>query len=386
MKILHVISSGGMYGAEAVILNLSRTLNSSGHQSILGVFANASNPNLQLHEAALVQSVESHLIPCYGQFDRNTITSLRELAARVGADIVHAHGYKADFYTYFFSRSAKIPVVSTCHNWLDENFTVYLYGVLDRLVLRRFAGVVAVSDEVQNRLLKSGVKANKIRLIRNGVDLRPFDTATPVLRDVGAAQPKWLVGLVGRLSPEKGVDTFIRAAAVVQQSLPAARFVVIGDGPDREKLTTLIDELRVGDFVRLLGRRTDMPSVYASLDVMVSSSRQEGLPIAILEGMASRLPIVATPVGQVPTLIRTEETGLLVPVDDTSALAAAIIDLLQSQERRTQFGAAARTLVETEYSAKRMTAEYLSLYSDAAVAKQGKNRSDKPASTSRRTL
>ncbi len=154
MKILHIISSGGMYGAEAVILNLSRTLNERAHSSVLGVFSNSANPNLQLHEAATKEHIESHLIPCTGQIDRTVIASIRDLAARTNADIVHAHGYKADIYSYIALRRSAIPLISTCHTWYDNDLFVSLYGMADRMVLRNFAAIVAVSDEVKLRLLK----------------------------------------------------------------------------------------------------------------------------------------------------------------------------------------------------------------------------------------
>src|SRR5665213_4311282 len=113
MKILHVISSGGMYGAEAVILNHSRTLNRNGHASVLGVFSNTSNPNLQLHEAATREGIESHLIPCNGQIDRTVARGIRQLAEATGADNVHARGYKSDVYTYFALRGTNVRFVST---------------------------------------------------------------------------------------------------------------------------------------------------------------------------------------------------------------------------------------------------------------------------------
>jgi glycosyltransferase involved in cell wall biosynthesis len=111
-----------------------------------------------------------------------------------------------------------------------------------------------------------------------------------------------------------------------------------------------------------------MPSFYASLDVMVSSSRQEGLPIAILEGMASRLPLIATPVGAIPTVIQNGRTGVLVPSENVELLARAIVDLLQDHEKRERLGSAARRLVEEEFSAARMTADYLRVYEDAVAA------------------
>jgi glycosyltransferase involved in cell wall biosynthesis len=380
MKILHIISSGGMYGAEAVILNMSRTLNRGPHRSMLGVFSNSSNPNHQLHERAMKEDIASNLIPCKGQIDGTTATSIRELAARTEADVVHAHGYKADIYVYLALRRLGIPLVSTCHTWYDNDFLVSLYGKVDRFVLRKYSRIVAVSDEVKQRLFKAGVRGEKIRLVRNGIDLRPFDGAVPELREDSTPDRELIVGLIGRLSWEKGVDIFLQAAARVLVEFPGVRFVVVGEGPDKDKLERLVDELDIRESVSMLGRRDDMPSVYASLDVMVSSSRQEGLPMAILEGMASRLPLVATAVGEVPTVVLDGCTGVLVPAEDADLLAAGIVELLRDPEKRTRLGAAARRRIEEEYSAERMTADYLRVYGEAiAGAKEGRESPAEPS-------
>ncbi len=366
MKILHIISSGGMYGAEAVILNMSRTLNEGSHRSTIGVFANSSNPNLQLHERAAKEGIESNLIPCKGQIDRTVIASIRELAARTNVDIVHAHGYKADIYVYLALRGLGTPLVSTCHTWYDNDLLVTLYGMADRFVLRNYAGVVAVSDEVKQRLLKAGVSEKNIHLVPNGIDLRPFNNAPPSLREASTSNHTPIVGLVGRLSKEKGIDIFLHAAARVLVEFPSAKFVVVGEGPDQAMLQALIDELNIRESVSMLGRRDDMPSVYASLDLMVSSSRQEGLPMAILEGMASRLPLVATAVGDVPTLVLDGRTGVLVPAENVELLATGIVELLRDSTKRERLGAAARQHIEEEFSAERMTADYLRVYEEAA--------------------
>lgn len=366
MKILHTISSGGMYGAEAVILNLSRTLAEANHTSVIGVFVNSSNPNLQLHGTAAKQGLESHLIPCNGQVDRTTIATIRKLAIESGSDVVHAHGYKADIYAYLAVRGQGVPFVSTCHTWYDTDWLVSLYGKVDRFVLRKFGRVVAVSDEVRQRLLGAGVRDDRIRMVRNGIDLRPFDGAKASVRD-GSDRP--IVGLIGRLAWEKGVDIFLAAAAKVLVEFPETRFVVVGEGPDREKLDRTIEELGIGGNVDMLGRRDDMPAVYASLDIMVSSSRQEGLPMAILEGMASSLPLVATSVGEVPTVVQDGKTGIVVPPENPDAVAAGIVDLLRDPEKRKRFGAAGRQLIEDEYSAERMTADYLRVYEEAIAGR-----------------
>jgi glycosyltransferase involved in cell wall biosynthesis len=370
MKILHIISSGGMYGAEAVILNMSRTLNESSHSSTLGVFSNSANPNLQLHETATAQGIESHLISCAGQIDRTVPSSIRELAARTKADVVHAHGYKADIYCYFALRGSGVPLVSTCHTWYDNDLTVSLYGAADRLVLRNYAAIVAVSEDVRQRLLKAGVRKEKIHVVRNGIDLRPFDNAAPSLLEISSPDNAPIVGLIGRLATEKGVDIFLRAAARVLAELPATKFVVIGEGPDRERLELLIDELQVRNNVFMLGRRDDMPSVYSSLDIMVSASRREGLPMAILEGMASSRPVVATAVGAVPDVIVDGRTGVLVPPENVEALASKIVTLLNNRTQRQNLGAAAKRLIEEEFSAERMTTDYLHIYEQAIATKK----------------
>jgi glycosyltransferase involved in cell wall biosynthesis len=237
----------------------------------------------------------------------------------------------------------------------------------DRMVLRSYAAVVAVSEDVRQRLLNAGVRDDKIHIVCNGIDLRPFDNASPALHKNPSQA---LVGLVGRLATEKGVDIFLRTAARVLIDLPSTKFVIVGDGPDRNQLELLIDELGVRNSVTLLGRRDDMPAVYASLDLMVSSSRHEGLPIAILEGMASRLPIIATAVGAVPTVVLDGRTGVIVPPENIDSLASKIVELLNSALERNRLGNAARNLIEEEFSADRMTADYLHVYEKAIETKK----------------
>ncbi len=368
MRVLHIISSGGMYGAEAVILNLSQRLLQTGHSSVLGIFANQPNPNLQLHDAAQRIGIESHLLACEGQIDKTMPEKIRRLVQTTGVDVVHAHGYKADIYVYFALRGRKTPLISTCHTWYDNSLTLRLYGLADRFFLKRYTGVVAVSSEVKERLLRSGVRRQKVSIIQNGIDRTPFRGAHPSLRDDARFKDATvIVGLVGRLSTEKGVDVFIRSAPKVLAAHPGVQFVIVGDGPDLAPLQTLISELNVEANVTLLGRRDDMPNVYRSLDVMVSASRQEGLPMAILEGMASKRALIATSVGEVPSLIKDEVTGILLPPGDVDLLAQAICALVNDPQRRQLLGEAAERLIEAEFSAERMTSDYLTLYEQAAA-------------------
>ena len=150
-------------------------------------------------------------------------------------------------------RNYGLPLVSTCHNWLDENWRTSLYGIADRYFLRSFACVVAVSEEVKHRIVRAGVPQERIRVIPNGIDLRPFTVErSPAPAHWSQDRPA-VVGMVARLSAEKGVDLFVRAAAQVAGTISHVRFVVVGDGPDREELETLIDQLRLQPFVSIMG-------------------------------------------------------------------------------------------------------------------------------------
>ena len=362
MRVLHVISSGGMYGAEAVILNLSRALEESGHSSSIGVFANLPHPNLQLYDAGRREGIPSYRIECRGQIDPSVLRSIRSLAQEVRADIVHAHGYKADLYTWLALRNDGTPFVSTCHNWLDDGLLVRLYGRLDRVALRNYSAVVAVSEPVKQRLAKAGVNSERLFKISNGIDLHPFRRAMPILPEELQTESAQIVGIVGRLSPEKGIDLFLRAAGRVLADQPNTKFIVVGDGPDQDQLCRLTRELRLEGKVCFLGRRSDMPEILASLDVLVLSSRFEGMPMTVLEGMASSRAIIATAVGEVPSVVHDGVTGLLIPPEDVDALHKALTRLLRNPSERECLGERGKAFVEKCFSAKQMADEYLAVY------------------------
>ncbi len=370
MKILHLISSGGLYGAEAVILHLSQTLRDQGDTSEIGIFENQPHPNHDLQAAAAQRDIPTHALVCHGQLDLSVPGRIRDLAHSVAADVVHAHGYKADLYAWAALHSARIPLVSTCHTWYDNSTLLKAYGALDRYALQHFAAVIAVSREVQARLTASGVSPERVTIIPNGIDTRPFAAAPAGVTQAPAAS--LLVGLVGRLSEEKGVDLFLEAAARILRTRPDTRFHIIGDGPDRARLEHLRQTLGIADRVIFLGRRDDMPAIYSTLDILVSASRQEGLPIALLEAMASGRAILATAVGEVPSLIHDRQTGLLVPPNDIDALATSLQMLLLDSALRQQLGANARQLVDTDFSARRMTAHYHRIYTSVLSARATK--------------
>ncbi len=357
MRVLHVISSGGMYGAESVILQLLAT---GGDGSAVAIFDNRSAPNEEFAAAAGRAGVRVERVVCRGQVDRTVPGQIREVARVVGAEVVHAHGYKADLYSWVGLRGmgagmGRVGLVSTCHNWLDDGAAVRVYGRLDRMVLRRFDGVVAVSGGVERRLRGSGVE--RVTVIPNGIGVERF-----AAEGTGDGVT---VGMLTRLSAEKGVDVFLRAAARVWAAVPAARFVVWGEGPERGALEGLRAELGLNEVVAMPGRQEDVAGALRAMEVLVLASRFEGLPMTLLEGMASGRAVVATAVGEVPTVLDEGRTGHLVPSEDAEAMAGAVVGLLRDETGRRAMGAAARAEVEQRFSAAEMARRYGAVYAAA---------------------
>jgi glycosyltransferase involved in cell wall biosynthesis len=361
MRVLELISSAGRYGAENMVLTLSRALERSGCQVRIGVFHNTHKPNIEIARCASELGVAVELIPCRGRADRAAVRGIENCVRAQAIDLIHTHGYKADLYGYFAAKRCGVPLIATCHNWPDKNLPLWSYSVLDRLVLRRFPRVAAVSEGVVKALRRLGVKREKITLIPNGIDLAQFDNARPALEGV-IPRGQFVIGMVGRLVPAKGGSDFLEAARLVLQDFPETRFVFVGDGPDRGKLEGHASRLGIQHKVIFLGRRDDLPGIYASLDVMAQPSLTEGMPLTILEALAARRAVVATPVGAVPQLIRPEQTGLLVAPGDVAGLRAAISRLLADGEFRRQLGENGRALVQRDFSSDKMAGNYLALY------------------------
>ena len=365
MRILQIISSGGLYGAEQVVLNLARHFRRMGHESQIAVFENLHSPNIHIAEAAAALHLPVQLVPCRGRFDWGTVVRLRSLAQSYSPHVVHMHGYKADQYGHGALRRLPVAKVSTCHGWVENTLPLRAYAHMDRWALRRFDLVVAVSTEIAETLRRAGLPSDKIRTIDNGIEAADLETDTPTLRhDLGLDSKCILVGAIGRLSPEKGFAILLAAARIVVQQHPEVKFVVVGDGPERKRLEDLTRQYGLEAKLFWAGRRDDMPGVYASLDIQVQPSLKEGLPMTILEGLAAGKPIVATRAGAVETVISNELTGLLVNPGSADEIASAIARFIQDSKLRTRLGQAGRARVEANFSATVMTEKYLLAYAE----------------------
>lgn len=228
---------------------------------------------------------------------------------------------------------------------------------------RTASGLFAVSSFTHNQAIEEGIKPEKIKVIYNGMtlpELRPAQL-TAVKQEIRRFGGGPIILNVGRLVPQKGQDLFIKAAPVIRAQIPNAICLIAGDGELRDDLQSLIDREGLTEHVYLLGNRTDVPELLAAADVFVLSSRYEGLPMTLLEAMSSETPVVSTEIEGVADVIRHEQTGLLVNPENPTAIADAVIRLLNDQPLRMHLAKNAKELVEKEFSLAAMAENYLKI-------------------------
>ena len=268
-------------------------------------------------------------------------------------DVVHTHNDSPLLYGAPAARLAGVPVVlHTRHGPpLRASRRLNLAFRLSALLADR---VVCVSEDAARLTARAGIAAKKVGTLWNGVDVSRFDFT--------GARAGGPAVTVARLSPEKDIETLLRAAAVVVRAQPAFRLEVAGDGPCRPALTALTRDLGLAGHVRFLGEVRDVPALLAGASLFVLPSLVEGVSLTLLEAMSRGLPVVATRVGGNPEVVVDGVTGVLVPPRDADALAGAVLGLWGNPERGRWMGLAGRRRVEQWFDVRRMVAGYEALY------------------------
>jgi glycosyltransferase involved in cell wall biosynthesis len=365
MNILQLISSQGFFGAENVVLQLASELNKSqwGGNLTVGEFENSQSPNLELIERCRENGIATASFPCQGRIDFRAIFLLRKFIRKKKIDIVHSHGYKSNTYSLFASYGMAKGLVATCHNWLGNDLKMKSYARLDRFFLKRFKKVIAVSDAVKYRLLSSGVSSRKISVIRNGISLVPFEPTNSGINkkdELGISASAKVIGTVSRISEEKGHRYLLNAADEITKKYKEVIFLIVGDGPLMPALQRKYDSPQI----IFTGFRKDILQLYQCMDIFVLPSLNEGLPMALLEAMASKLPVVATRVGAIPQLVKDRESGFLVEPGDQDAIKLSLVSLLNNSQLAQSMGQRGYEIVKESYSAQRMAEDYLNIYKE----------------------
>ena len=291
-----------------------------------------------------------------------------------GIDIVHSHGKGAGLYGRLAARRAGVPAIHTFHG-IHARYPVggaRAYLMLERGLARITEAIVHVSESQALEAAALGLApAGRTHVIVNGIDARCVAAAAmtrAAARETLRLEPDALVlGTVARFDPVKALDSLLRAFALASAPHPAARLVIVGDGPEAPRLRALAVTLGIEARVRMSGFITDASRLLPALDLYVSASRKEGLPLALLEAMACALPVAATRVPGHVDVVEEGVTGLLAAPDDHRDLGRAMHDLLTEPARRSVMGQAGQRRVEDRFAASRMAAETAALYRSVAA-------------------
>lgn len=364
MNVLQLISSRlGFYGAERVVVTLSAALDEMGINTVVCGFVNTLGAmHLEVLDQARSRGLKTEQIVCNGRLDRNAVYTIRDIIERHNIDVIHCHGIKAVLYA-LLAGCRGVALVGTCHLWTFDTGKEWVISALERCMLHAIDRVVVVSDQILPQLIRFGVNAD---VIYNGIDLEPIRSPGSDIRQKMNWGRRPVIGAVARLAKQKGLQYLLRAAPAVLQDNPDALFVFVGEGPERQSLEAEAKGLGIEDAVCFLGVREDIAELLSAMDVVAMPSLSEGLPMALLEAMASAKAVVASRVGAVPHVIQDRVNGILLSPGDVRGLAAALQYLLKSSELRLELGKNARESVESSFSAASMAKQYLEIYRAAA--------------------
>jgi glycosyltransferase involved in cell wall biosynthesis len=311
----------------------------------------------RLEERARAAGLDVRGLPFRGDLSPSAAWGLRRIVRETRAQAVQAHDPHALGAVMLAAGAA--PVVAT------RRVDFALKGWPSRWKYRGARRVVAVSRAVAEVLARSGLAPAALRVVYEGVPDRPAQPGgREALAALGLPADALVVGTVAALTDHKDHATLIRAAGQVVASIPAARFVIVGEGELEGRLRTQAQELGLGDRIVFAGFRDDVDRLLPAFDVFCLSSHQEGLGTSILDAMCFGVPVVATSAGGIPEAVSDGLTGRIVPPRHPDALAAALVDVLEDAGRRRALGVAGRRRFHEHFTADRMVDATLEVYGE----------------------
>ncbi|MBE0597370.1 MAG: glycosyltransferase, partial [Desulfuromonadales bacterium] len=366
MRILHLIDSAGVYGAENVLLDLAAEQQEMGHRPVI-----ASIGDKGIGEKGIEREAAARRLPAQafrmrpGPNYPGALEVLR-FAWREGIDLLHSHGYKGNILFGTIPRPwRRLPLLATLHGYtsLQRLTRMKIYESLDAWLLRHLDGVVLVDAAVRQHPRLRKCRQLRFQVVQNGIRL-PAADRTPMLDPalVAFCQGGVTLGAIGRLSPEKGICNLIEALHRGGEAASGVRLLIIGEGGERQRLEEQIAACRLQQRVVLAGYRPFARGYLPLLAGFVLPSLTEGLPITVLEAMQAGVPILASRVGAVPELLEQGRAGLLVTPGAIDELTAGILTLRQQPQLARSLAERGCQRVSERYSSRRMALQYERIY------------------------
>lgn len=391
MKVLRVIARLNVGGPARHVTVLDRGLRAGGVETLL-LFGPPGPDEGSLEE--LADGLPHRVVPELGRrihvvSDAVAFVRILLVMFRYGPDVVHTHTAKAGTlgrlaaaaFNLTRPRRSRALVVHTFHGHVLSGYFGPLGSRLVRVAERALAlltdRIVAISERQRHDLSERFAIGDPSAIITVplGLDLRLLlegpDAGSSLREALGLASETVVIGFVGRLVAIKNPSLLVAAFDVVARRAPMARLMIAGNGPLLADVRAEVSRRGLDDKVRFIGWQKDLPSLYRACDLVVLTSINEGTPVALIEAMAAGVPVVATPVGGVPDVIRDGETGLLASDDSVEGVAAVMSRLVEDPALRRALGEAGRRAVEGRFSQERLVADIHELYRSGLAEVRG---------------
>lgn len=367
MKALHVTTHMNTGGIACYIASLAKALSSRGVACI--VASSGGDLERQLADsgvATIALGIKTKFE--FGPAVFRASCALARIIAEEKVNIVHAHTRVAQVASLIATRLTRTPYVTTCHGFFKRRLG-------RRLVDAWGDRVIAISTPVAESLTSDfAVPAARIERIHTGIDSARFSGPYPVddlerlKRSIGIEPGMAVVGSIGRLSPVKGHRVMIEAVGELRRSGHTVACLVVGDGPEKDRLASLARQCGVADRIFFVRSTADTGRYLALMDVFVFPSFAEGLGLSLLEAMAAGRACVASAIGGIPDIVTDGTTGVLFPAGNAGRLGDAIVRLLGDGALRERMGAAARAMAQESFSLDTMADKVKDLYQRMIVA------------------
>jgi glycosyltransferase involved in cell wall biosynthesis len=399
MKILHVTKLGAESllqnrsipgdfggGVAAMIRDVSRFMEKQyGHQSIV-----TSCYKTEFVAWAQEHQLRTHIVPSKWvsflkrpMFVYFSVNDIVALIKKEQIDVVHAHHFNAALWGGIAAKKAGIPMVFALHQDVadyrsySKNPAVRLLNFLRRWIMfclwsipyRMAVCIMPVSQYVAKSAQLNGFRGGNVKVVYNGIDTDYFKPGMPdvsIRKELGFSDEHILIGTTSRLDKNKGYVEAIQAAVAVKQQVPVARFVFVGDGPEKQEYLDLAYELGVDDIIVFPGFRSNIKDVLQDLDIwLFPTYHVEGFSISLLEAQAVGLPCVVSDMGGNPECVIDGVTGMLIPPKSVKELADAVIKLCQDPDSAKRLGVNARERAVRDFSIEKQAEDLFQIYQDA---------------------
>jgi glycosyltransferase involved in cell wall biosynthesis len=365
MKLLAVIEAYSMTGPAKNLIEFATLARELDVETTVATYIRGQESNIFI-ETARSSGVHVHVLREQSLADRAVIKDLAELVSRESPDVIQTHAVKSHFLARLAGLPKLAPWIAFHHGYTWPTMRARTYNQLDRWSLRGAAKVLTVSIPFREELVSKGVSPDRIEIVHNAIrpDWGTKKPAGDLRATLNIPADRSIILIVGRLSREKDHLTLLRAVARLRPELNP-HVLIVGEGPERLRIEQEIKELGLSENVTLTGHQPSAEPYYGIANLAVLSSLSEGSPNALLEAMASGVPVVATNVGGIPEIVKHEESALLVPPGDRDAMAAAMAKLLTDPGLARQYADRDRMLVLVKHSpqarAKRLVEIYRTL-------------------------